>query len=225
MANIAATTSTRRFDEEARRDDRSQTSTTVKVVAGGSATEAVAGAGAVVLTILGLLAVAPVRLAAVAAIAIGGGLLVRGAAVAARATALRASANADGRELVGGLGVEMMAGVGGVALGVLALLSVQPTVLLPAAVIGFGVALMLGAAVTQQVQAAIGGSQSGFASAAFAADMGGEVLIGLGAVVLGILAIIGITVMTLSLVGLLAVGAGMMLESSPGLARALGLGR
>jgi hypothetical protein len=80
--------------------------------------EAVAGLGAVVLAILGFNDLAPERLASVAVIAIGGGLLLRGAAVTARAT--RVMARSGREELAGGLSAELLAGLAGIALGVLA---------------------------------------------------------------------------------------------------------
>ena len=201
-----------------------QQDVTVKAVGGGSMAEAAAGIGAVVLTIFGLSDVAPERFGAIAAIVIGGGLLVRGAAVASRARSIAAS-DTQRNQLASGLGVEVMAGIAGIALGILAFLSIERAVLIPAALIAFGAALIMGAAVTQQVDTTIGG-MSLRSAPALEADTGAEVFVGLGAVVLGILAIIGGSQnTTLYLVGLLGVGAAMLLEAAPGLLRLAGIGR
>lgn len=195
---------------------------TVKALGGGSMAEAVAGLGAGVLAIIGLVGTAPERLGAIAAIVIGAGLLARGAAVAARTSSL-ANGNAERNEVASGLSVEVMAGIAGIALGILAFLSIERAVLIPIALMAFGAALMLGAAVTRQVDNAAGGL-SDHSSAAIDADLGAEVLTGLGAGVLGILAIVGGGQDTaLYLVGLLAVGAAMLLEAAPGLLRLGGI--
>lgn len=197
---------------------------TRRVVSGGSMAEAVAGIGAVVLAILGFTGVAPVTLAAIAVIAIGGGFLVRGVAVTARAAAVMARGGRE--ELVGaGLSAELLAGVAGVALGVLALLSIQQAVLLPAALIVFGVALLVGSLMTRQLDSALGGL-SEVSVPALDTDLGGEVLVGLGAIALGVIAL-GLTPfdITLVLAGLVAVGVGMTFEALPGLIRVVGVRR
>ncbi len=197
---------------------------TTRVVSGGSLAEAVAGLGAVVLCILGFNDLAPERLGAIAVIAIGGGFLVRGAAVAARASAVMARSHSE-EQLASGVSAELLAGVAGVALGVLAFLDVERAVLLPAALIAFGAALMMGAAMTRQLDTALGGLSS-TASPVLQSDLGAEVLIGLGAIALGIIALVSTPFnVTLVLAGLTAVGAGMTLEAIPGLVRVFGVGR
>jgi hypothetical protein len=197
---------------------------TTRVVSGGSLAEAVAGVGAVVLAILGFTGVVPVQLAAIAVIAIGGGFLLRGVTVTARAAAVMAR---NGREgpVGAGLGAELLAGVAGVALGVLALLGIQQAVLLPAALIVFGVALMPGAVMTRQLDSALGGL-SEVSVPVLDTDLGAEVLVGLGAITLGIIAL-GLTPfnITLVLAALVAVGAGMTFEALPGLIRFVGVDR
>jgi hypothetical protein len=98
-------------------------------------------------------------------------------------------------------------------------------VLLPAALIAFGAALMMGAAMTRELDSALGGIGE-VASPALAADLGAEVLIGVAAIVLGILALVSTPFdVTLILAGVAAVGAGMALEAMPGLVRIFGVGR
>lgn len=197
---------------------------TPRVIGGGSFAEAIAGIGAVVLAILGFNDVAPERLASIAVIAIGGGFLVRGAAVAVRATAVMARSGREG-QTASGLSAELLAGIAGVALGVLGFLGVERAVLLPAALIAFGAALMMGAAMTRELDSALGGMGTA-ARPVLDADLGAEVLIGIGAVVLGILALASTPFdITLILAGVTAVGAGMALEALPGLVRIFGVGR
>ena len=212
--------------EHADRPERPASGTTVKVLAGGSTAEALAGIGAGALAILGLVDVAPQDMASIATIAIGGGLLVRGSAVAARTKALMGRVGTgDEATISSGIGVEVAAGIAAIALGVLSFLSVNAAVLLPSALIAAGAAMMLGAAATRQIDEVTGGL-SNRSGAALDADVGAEVLVGIGAVVLGIIALVGGAFnVNIVLVGLLAVGAAMLLESVPGLVRLAGVGR
>jgi hypothetical protein len=211
--------------EPSRENGHSQSSepiATTRVISGGSFVEAIAGLGAVVLAVLGLAGVVPEQLAAIAVIAIGGGFLLRGAAVAARMTALM-DRSGHQEQVASGLSAELLAGVAGVALGVLSLVGVEIAVLLPVALIAFGAAMMVGAAMTRELDTKLGGVAN---MAALDTDLGAEVLVGLGAVVLGIIALASTPFnITLILAGVAAVGAGMTLEALPGLVRLFGVGR
>jgi hypothetical protein len=189
----------------------------IKVVAGGSITEAVCGAGTVVLAILGLAGVLPGYMASVAAIAFGVALLAQGSAIAARYSQLvRETLPSEWEtrtELGGGMGAELLAGAAGVVLGVLGLLGLATAVLIPVAVIVFGAALLLGSGATVDLGAL--GVPGGhdlprFAHAArqvTVAASGAQMLVGIGAVVLGIVALVGIDPVTVTLVALLVTGA------------------
>ena len=91
----------------------------------------------------------------------------------------------------------------------LALVDVDPTVLIPAAAIVFGGSLLLdntaGSSAVFFPLAQIGGSPPG---------AGGELLVGVGAAVLGILGLINVAPVTLSLVALLALGVSTFLVGS-----------
>src|SRR5689334_19940346 len=110
----------------------------------GSIGEAVGGAAALVLAILGLLGLLPVTLAAIAMIALGAGLLAGGAALSRRYSSgvPSAAASRARQEIVGALGMQAMAGVAAIVLGVLALLRVDPVVLLGIGVLVLGGALL-----------------------------------------------------------------------------------
>lgn len=210
---MAATAETTRTDYRAE-------SRSAPYVFGGAGTEAIAGAGAVVLTILALIGMAPTALTAVAAIAIGGGLLIEAFAVAAKWQSLRVATDTNTLnqevEMGGGLTAEMIGGVGGVTLGILALLGVLPEILLGVSAIAFGGALLFGSG-TEARLASVGRGSS-VPDTVVQTGAGGEVLVGLAGVTLGILAL-ALGTMTLTTIGLLTVGAGMVLGGGALMAR------
>ena len=200
------------------------TSATRVVIGAGVGIEALVGAGVATLAIIGLAGVAPEYMAPLAVIAAGAAFLMKGAAVASRARELmhRLTRTGQEAELGSGVGVEMLAGVAGVTLGIIALADVARIVLVSVAVIGFGAAMLVGAGVTASIDAALRRHDDPVARSMVSGDAGGEVLLGLGVATLGILAVIGIVPETLALAALVAVGAAALLEASPTLARLLG---
>ncbi len=107
-----------------------------------------------------------------------------------------------------GLSAEFLGGVAGIVLGILALFGTYPAILLGVALIVFGSALFLNTIEFLQWQR-FAGAQEGVASQdahAFAFGPGGQLMVGLAAVVLGILAVIGLSPLTLTLVGVLGLG-------------------
>jgi hypothetical protein len=101
------------------------------------------GISAVVLSILGLAAVLPVMLAGIAIIAAGASLLFEGLAVGASSGVAH-----DGHERTGmmsGVGAEAIAGLATIALGVLALVRIDPNILLPVAAIVLGTGVLFSA--------------------------------------------------------------------------------
>jgi hypothetical protein len=187
-------------------------------VAGGFSGEALAAAGAVVLTILGLAAVFPTYMAPIAAITISTALLMKAGSVAARFSQLSAeTGNTPGGEveLGAGMSTELLAGSAGIALGVLALIGIAPTILLPSSVILFGGALLLGGGETYRVSRLPrpeGETRTyrEFQTAGKSAA-GAETLVGIGAIVLGILALTNAVTITLVLVALLAIASVQLL--------------
>lgn len=190
---------------------------TSETLAGGYGLELVGGGIAVVLAILALVGFSPFTMTAVAAIAIGGGLLAHGAAAGARwRDMVRGEAGERARASAGGgIGVEVVCGAAGVVLGVLALLGTMPMLLLSISAIVFGGALLLSAP-----------AQTTFARTAPDPDnrvdrIGYEVvegvsgtmtLVGIGVGVLGILALLGIgPEMTLLMVAMLGAGAMLLI--------------
>lgn len=194
-----------------------------RAVIGGSSTEALAGAAALVLAILGLAQVAPGLMVAVAAIALGAALIFDGAAVAAeysRILARSGNGALQSVELGGGLGTQISGGIAAVVLGVLALLNLDPTALTAIAAIVLGATMVLSSGVSTRLNA-LKIETSGdhdvakrVAREALTATVGTDVLVGLAAIVLGILALVGLDTVTLVLVAMLALGAAVLLTGS-----------
>lgn len=112
------------------------------------------------------------------------------------------------------------AGAGYLLLGVLAVLDVHPMVLLPVAAIVLGRAqLAAGGAGTRLSQLrldhpGLAAPRRRIADDAASASAGGEVLVGLGAIKLGILALVSVEPLVLTLVAFLAVGAAGLMGGS-----------
>jgi hypothetical protein len=127
---------------------------------------------------------------AIATIAAGAGLFFHGAAAASRWKRTNESS--------AGVGVEGLGGAGGIVLGILSLIGIVPMVLLPVAAIVLGAAVLL----SGPVEPVLDRSAAGI-----------DVLCGAGAAVLGILALLHIgSVLTMTMIAMLAVGAGLLLS-------------
>jgi len=116
------------------------------MMVGATGTELVVAAGAVVLGIVGLGGVFPAYLAAVAVILVGAGLAMEGAGIAARYRKILAEElhSAAGATATGTTTIQSLAGIGGIILGILALMGYTPLTLLAVAVLAYGGALVLG---------------------------------------------------------------------------------
>ncbi len=180
---------------------------------GGSITEALGGAAVIVLAILGLVHIDPPTLASIATIVLGAAFLAEGGTLAARF--LRVTRTERWETASGDVAMESMCGAAGVVLGILALLGIHPTVLVPAALIVFG-AGMLSASGTAWHMNSAGATRpptAHFAQESFDFS-GSELLVGFAGIVLGILALAEYAPVTLSLVGLLTLGFGVLLGGS-----------
>ena len=187
----------------------------------GPMTEGAAGIAVIVLSILGLAAVSPGVLTSVAAIIVGVGLLIEAANTGLEFSRATNQAGQTGVAEIGELGadvsVELMAGVAGVVLGVLALIGAGSVMhLLPAALIVYGGALLLAgfSATTVTGMQAIPGSGTLTMQSDLAPARGLQVLVGVAAIVLGILAFVLSAGATLLIVGFLVVGAALLATSA-----------
>ncbi len=190
---------------------------------GGSGLEAIGGIAAVVLGILGLLGVIPGMMASIGIIVIGVGFLSQGTAVATRYAELLKALDGGGAkqaaELAGGMTTEFIGGITGIVLGVLALLGIAPLPLMAAALIAFGAALLMSTAETSRLisMGTLEGTRARqIFRIAVPAAAGGQVLVGVGAMILGILALVMVPHLSLKLilVGVLAVGAALLFSGS-----------
>lgn len=193
---------------------------------GGASAESIAGSAAIVLTIIGLAGILSHALLSIAAIAVGVGLLVQGGAVAAEHKELMAKLASETMEEVNldmGISVELAGGLAAIVLGILSLLTVDPVVLMPAASVIVGGALLLSSGTTQRMNAirlegARNSHDQGMAARiareAVNTSAAAQSFIGIGAVVLGILGLIGLVPYQLALVAFLAAGASMALSGS-----------
>ena len=179
--------------------------TAFKWVAGGSMVEAIGALATMALAIVGLAGVLSATLASIATIVLAAAILIQCGAFGA---GTMASVGADVQASdSGGLSAEFLAGVSGIVLGILALLGVAPLTLLSVALLMFGAAFLFSS-----------GSQTQFQTTAYRisrfSGSSGLVMMGLGAMVLGILAVIGVDQLTLILVGLLGLGSAALFSGS-----------
>lgn len=194
------------------------------ILAGGSMIEGIAGLVGIVLAIVGLAGLFPVYLLAIATIAVGVALLFEGGAIAVRFSRLISETQSTGRlprvELGGGMGVEVVGGIAGVVLGILALIGVVPTVLTAVAAIALGGTLMFSSGTATRLNAlSIDGSYYPEMTRRIAREMvvgasGIQALTGLAGVILGILAVCGVYPVILSLVAMLCLGTGILLSGA-----------
>jgi hypothetical protein len=196
---------------------------TVESILGGTVSGGVIAIAGIVLAIIGLAGVEPRWLLSAATIAVGVSFLLEGASIATRLSDLLEEAT-EGRvqmaELGTGVTAETLAGAAGIALGILAALNVVPLVLLPVAAIVFGAAAVLGAGTNVGINDLVTVHHEEHARArrvirqAVFATTGLQVLVGLGAVTLGIIALAGQYPLTLTLVAMLGISGAFLLSNS-----------
>lgn len=178
------------------------------MAAGGSAVEALAGLAAVVLSILGLAGGTIGPFAAVATIAVGVALLFEAASVASR---VHERYTPTERTLAkSSIGADSIAAVAAIALGVLSLLRIQVETLLPVAAIIVGVGLLLSSrAPTVESEEGRGAKSRGIMAASAI-----HFLVGLGAVVLGVIGVLGNMPVFVTLIAMLSVGGALLISGA-----------
>ncbi|MBS0325093.1 MAG: hypothetical protein JSS46_00940 [Proteobacteria bacterium] len=193
-----------------------------KAMTTGSTIEALAGVAAVVLAIVGLAGVAPHYMPAIAAIVVGAALLAQASFVAAEAREIEAREHLGTTQKVefeGGISAGALAGGVALVLGILALLGIGSQVLVAISAIVIGAALILECGAMSRINAldvANGRhlTMRRIARRAVAGTEGAQVLVGLAAAVLGILALVGVDTEALSLIALLAIGVSILLSGA-----------
>lgn len=170
-----------------------------EIEVGESAVQAFGGLAVIVLAILGLSGLASALLSAIAGIVIGVALLAEGATVAGEFSVLVGDGGATTRgeaEVGSGMTIEFLAGGAITVLGILALIGDAPHILLAALIIVGGTALILTTGTMNRLDqfkmehfGASGVAQRAARGAASGAA-GAQLLAGLAAIVLGILALV-----------------------------------
>lgn len=184
-----------------------------------SIAQAIASLATVILAILGLAHVAPNFLVAVATITFGAALLLHGAAMLSECARMVRQASTAAPAVLGGGGLSalLLAGAAGIVLGILALLDISSMELTAIAVIAFGSALILSGnsalrmhffklAVAKPDDRPLRAGGDMLAGEFLSSSAGTYGLVGLAAIVLGILALAGFVPVALVLIALLALG-------------------
>jgi hypothetical protein len=183
--------------------------------------EGVTAIAAVVLATLGLAGLLTLFMLAVSCIVLGAALLFEGGTVAARVSrflALRVGAETEKLEFEGGIAAEALVGLAGVVLGILALVGIAPLTLCSVAAIAYGGGLLFGSGASAKLNASrlplVPTPLERATREAVFISAGGELMVGLAAIVLGILALLDIVPVTLTLVAFLAVGGALVLSGT-----------
>ena len=194
-----------------------------EVLSGGTMLEAIGGIAAVALTILSLAGLMPVLLTSIAVIAIGAALFMEGTTIAAEYKELLESASNNrlsSEDLGSGISIEFVAGIGAVALGILSLVGVATFTLLPISAIVLGAGVLLSSGTKSRLNstkirmADVNNTANAIARDIASTSIAGELFIGVGAMTLGILAVIGLSPMMLTIIGILGVGTSSAMSGS-----------
>jgi hypothetical protein len=188
--------------------------------AGASMVVLIGGICAGGLAIAGLANAVPRLLMAIATLVFGITLLFEGGSQVARWASLQHRLGNTPMPTGGGTGGAFAAGIAGIVLGILSIIGVAPIVLCSIAIIAFGASLLLGSlvgtglSISEMERSRFQTTASEVSAQASAATPGGKGLVGLAAVILGILALVGNAPLTLCLVGLLCLGAVILLTGT-----------
>jgi hypothetical protein len=192
----------------------------------GGLIDAIGGIAVAVLAIIGLTGFDAERMAGIATIVLGAALLIQGGTILSEyAQVYQAASATPASDRVGGDGLAAMfvVGAGGLVLGVLALLGLVAVDMTAIAVIAYGSALVLSSTSVRQLHALqsrslqMVSSHSGhelLAGQMASGSAGIQLLTGLTATVLGILAVAGHDPVVLTLAALLVLGITVLLTGS-----------
>jgi hypothetical protein len=189
----------------------------------GSIAEGISGIGATIVCIIGLYRIFPGIMLPIASILIGTAMLFKGGAVLSKIESIIDEDPEKSRFHTAEIGIgttsESFGGITGIILGILSLLGITPMTLLASASIIFGVSIMVASGLDFRLNSisAMNPVHSPLAkklceeAVAASADM--EILAGMGAVVLGILALLGFNPQTLILISMLSIGTVLFMNS------------
>ena len=194
-----------------------------ETAASGGFIDVLGGIATIVLAIVGLSGVKSEVLVSISTIVFGVALLIQAGALLSEFSQIETAQDSDVGTGYGGLSALFLVGIAGIVLGVLALLDIHAPVLTAAAVIAFGVALVISSwavwqSLTSPLIAARFRSHAPMvrliASEVAAGSAGLQAMAGLTVIVLGILAVCGIYTVPLTLTALLVSGASIVTTGS-----------
>jgi len=198
-----------------------------EVPAYGGLVDAIGGIATAVLAIVALTGYAPGTMGAIATVIFGAALLIQGGTVLSEYAHVVFPAEAASQPVEkfaeGGLSALFMVGIAGIVLGVLALLGIAAPTLTAIAVIAFGSALVMSSNSVRQLYALQTATKKAASSRLASEFVAGEmasgsssvqVVVGMAAIVMGILAVAGTSSATLTLAALLVLGLTVILTGS-----------
>jgi hypothetical protein len=190
----------------------------------GGLVDAVGGVATVVLAIVGLAGVHADVLTPIAVMVFGAALLIQGGAMLSEYAQISLPVPISADQFgAGGLSSLFLVGAAGIVLGVLALIGIAPETLMSVAVIAFGAALVISSNSVRHLymlrSAAMRSLAPQYGSTVLAGEMasgsaGVQLLAGLAAIVLGILAVTGTNPAIMTLSALIVLGATVVLTGS-----------
>jgi hypothetical protein len=193
----------------------------------GGLADATGRIATIVLAIIALAGVHPEVMLPIAVIVFGAALLIQGGTMLSEYASIifpAGSAGAPSEQIgAGSLATLFLVGVAGIVLGILALLGIEAGILSAIAVIAFGSALLLSSNSVRNLYMLQSSASRSAAPRAGTERLAGEMasgssgvqmLAGLAAIVLGILAVIGINQIALLLAALVVLGATVILTGS-----------
>jgi hypothetical protein len=179
--------------------------------------DAATGAIVALIALIGFAGEAPRTMVALAFVGVGIAFAVEAAGVARRSQKFADSRHPLGAQIVASALAELLTGVAGAILGLLALLGIEPYVLLPIASVLFAVALLFGTGAAVQVDtiaAHLEPSQTRrVIHEAVVGASGARLLLAFGILVLGALALAGVERLTLLLTVALSLAVALLLGS------------
>lgn len=193
----------------------------LKGITRGTAVEGVVGLGAAVLSIIGLAGIYTEKLLPVSIVVLGAAMVIEARVVIGRFYyVMRELGETHGSRIAGGgMSTEILGGIAGVTMGLLALMGLNPVMLCSAAVVVFGASVLFSINTIAMINAVIASGASknallrSMAASVYAASSDVRLLVGMGTLTLGIIAVIGIHPQTLAQIGVLSVGGALFLET------------
>lgn len=189
----------------------------------GGLADAVGGVATVVLAIVALAGVRQGELAPIAVIVFGAALLIQGGTMLSEYAQMSFPTGTSAEQFgAGNLSAVFLVGAAGIVLGILALIGIAAETLISVAVIAFGATLVISSNSVRHLYvlrtaAMRAGAQTGtqfLASEMASGSAGVQLLAGLAAIVLGILAVTGTNPAPLILSALIVLGATVVLTGS-----------